>query len=291
MPISSSFRKILVRLTPTGLYPMIRTMMNHPAFTQTLSALGVSFYSPAWHLISQGRFSGISLFVDPESQEFARQMLSGKYDEYFYTALLKHRIKGKIIFDVGAHIGFSTLTFAQCVGTTGQVIAFEPNAENFTRLKLNLGNNPELSLRTQVYPYALAAKNGKETFVFSRNIEDGSSSGSFLQSAHTHLQKSVYEAEFGFVRRVVITKTLDSFTHTKKIVPDIIKIDVEGAEASVLEGARACIRNHHPTLYIELHSVYASLQVTEFLLQEDYHLEVLHTESDGRVFIVAMPKG
>jgi hypothetical protein len=79
-----------------------------------------------------------------------------------------------------------------------------------------------------VYPYALAAKNGKETFVFSRNIEDGSSSGSFLQSAHTHLQKSVYEADFGFVRRVVITKTLDSFIHSKGIVPDIIKIDVEG---------------------------------------------------------------
>jgi FkbM family methyltransferase len=287
---SSIIRKLLVRVTPVGLYPKIRSMMNHPAFQRAITALGISLYSPAWHTITAGPFRGIALFVDPESQEFSRQMLAGNYDAYFYTELLKHRIKGKIIFDIGAHIGFSTLTFAYCVGTKGQVVAFEPNAENFTRLQQNLQRNPALASQTQIYPFALAAKNGKETFVFSRNIEDGSSSGSFLQSAHTHLQKSVYEEDFGFVRRQVVTKTLDSFIRSKKIVPDILKIDVEGAEASVLEGASECIRTHHPTLYIELHSVYASLQVTQFLLNEHYSLEVLHTEADGRVFVVATHK-
>jgi hypothetical protein len=50
----------------------------------------------------------------------------------------------------------------------------------------------------------------------------------------------------------VKTDTLDNFTKEKNIIPDVIKIDVEGHELSVLKGAENFISKHHPTLIIEI---------------------------------------
>ena len=58
------------------------------------------------------------------------------------TALVRKEIKrGDVVLDVGANVGYYTLIFAECVGETGKVFAFEPDPTNFALLKKNIEAN------------------------------------------------------------------------------------------------------------------------------------------------------
>lgn len=229
----------------------------------------------------------MSMYLEEENEHWGKPVLAGKYDIYFFNALSKLPTKGKVIFDVGAHIGLSSLPFAKMVGSKGKVIAFEPNPANRERLLLNLERNPKLASAITIESLALSNVNGTQDFLFTENIEDGTSSGSFLSGAHTLMKRTVYEEELRFQKMKVTTQTLEKYCKAKSIVPDIIKIDVEGAEYLVIEGAKTILRKHKPTLFIELHSIFNGYKVTEQLLTMGYTISVLHEEKDGRCFIAA----
>ena len=72
--------------------------------------------------------------------------------------------------------------------------------------------------------------------------------------------------------------------------PDILKIDVEGAEFLVLSGAKNILLNKKPTIFLEIHSMRNMFNVVSFLSALSYKLEILEEEPDGRVFIEAKPK-
>jgi hypothetical protein len=57
----------------------------------------------------------------------------------------------------------------------------------------------------------------------------------------------------GFVRRTVPITTLDSETVALNLVPNVLKIDVEGAEWEVLKGAEQILQRYHPMLFLSLH--------------------------------------
>ena len=281
-------RSVLVGLTPPIVYPMLRTVLNSAAFTSLSKRLGVNFYSSTWNTIKKGKFKGISLFLDAsKGSVWSKDVLSGAYDDYIFHYLKSSSLLGKTHFDIGAHVGITALCFAQLVGSKGRVVAFEPNTFNLERLYVNINRNTPLKKRIQVEPLALSNKNGKEEFTFSSNIEDGTSSGSFLSSAHTILDKDSYVNDFGFRKVQVKTITLDSYVQRTGLKPDSLKIDVEGAEIFVLEGAKQTLKKHHPMMFIELHSIYNAFRVAEMLVQMGYAMKLLHEERDGRCFIVA----
>jgi FkbM family methyltransferase len=283
MANKTQIRSLLVSFTPPILYPVIRSIMN------VSSGFRGSFYSPTWNMIEKGPFKGIQLFFDATTGTGEKELLTGKYDSYFFTYLKKLPVKGKTFFDIGAHIGSSSLPFAQLVGPKGKIVAFEPNIYNFERLRMNIEKNLSLAPRIEVHNIAVSNKNGHENFVFSSNIDDWTSSGSFLSSAHTAMQKDVYEDQLGFKRVQVKTTTLDSFVKTHTQIPDYVKVDVEGAEIFVLQGAQDILLKHKPILFIELHSIFNGYKVTELLKELRYTLTLLHEEKDGRCFIVAHP--
>ena len=242
-----------------------------------------------WNEIEGGYLKGRKLFIDKDG--VWKDMLTSKYDDFFFEYLQTLDLKGKVVFDVGAHIGYSSLGFAQAVGLGGKVYAFEPNNVNRERFEKILSENKELEKVINIHNVGIADKDGEEEFVFSDNVDNGTSSGSFLDESDTFWEKSVYERETGFQRTKVKVVTIDSLSKVGiNEKPALIKIDIEGAESLALEGAQKTLAEYKPTLLIEIHSIYNMYKCYDILAKLGYTIELLHRENDGRCFIAATVK-
>jgi hypothetical protein len=85
----------------------------------------------------------------------------------------------------------------------------------------------------------------------------------------------------------------DTLMHQKLVpMPSLIKIDVEGAELLVLEGAMELLTTHKPFLLIEVHNIIMMFKVQKLLSRLEYDLEILDEENSSvsRCFIRARPK-
>jgi FkbM family methyltransferase len=248
-------------------------------------------YTASWNKIQKGSLVGVELYVDPKG-EWQQQMLSGEYDDYFSRYLDALDTKGKVIYDIGAHIGYSALFFAEKVGPTGHVITFEPNPFNVERIKLIFGKNKELASRIEIAEVAVSDKNGEDTFVFSSYLDNGTSSGSFIESAHTIYPQEGYHNDLGFKSMKVKTVALDMPTDIfrAKKDPDIIKLDIEGAEFLALRGMIKTIERSKPIVLVEVHSIYNMYILGEIFKELGYVLELLKEETDGRCFFAAKYK-
>jgi FkbM family methyltransferase len=219
------------------------------------------------------------------------EMVEGKCDTFTYQWLAANiDISSKTIWDIGAQIGYHTLAFSELVGPKGHVTAFEPNPFNVERIKQNLKCNLDLAERISLIEYALSDKNGESNFVYSSEIDDGRSSGSYLESIRTPAPSSVYES---FSRIVVKTVRADTLVENNQVlIPDIIKLDVEGAEYLVLLGSTTLISEYKPIWVIEIHNVETMFYVHQFLNEHGYDLEILDKAniSNSRCFIAAKPK-
>jgi FkbM family methyltransferase len=162
---------------------------------------------------------------------------------------LKKKVKlGDVIIDVGAHVGITTMVMARLAGETGHVHAFEPNpicrAALIDHLKLN-----RLSGRATVNPLAVGERETTTTF-----YAVGTSGISSLSDAHVDDTAQ---------RMEVPMTTLDLYCESNNIQPSLIKIDVEGFEFSVLNGARRVLSECRPNLLIELHPMnWSALGIT-----------------------------
>jgi FkbM family methyltransferase len=279
-------RLFVVRLIPVAFHPPILKAANTIANAMGGQRFQQMMFSPTWHVIQRGPGKGTQLFMD-NSGGLASEMIQGTYDEYFFEAVKKKKPEGKVIFDVGAHIGYDTLIFAKMVRKKGRVIAFEPNPFNRERLELNLSQNTQLADRVIVHDVALSDTEGIVDFLMTNMVDGWASSGSFLDTAHTNMEHDKYEKELGFQRTKTTVTTIDAYVKKHKVKPDVIKIDVEGAEQEVIRGAMRTLKNTKPVLYIELHSIFSTLQVTQLLTQLKYHFTILKEEKDGRCFIEA----
>ncbi len=290
MPSINAVRKLVVGFTPPIFYPMILKVINSEIMHSFLRKSGAHFYSLSWHVVPKGKLKGLRFFLDSSSGEWQQSMTTGTYDEYFLDVLKGINLKKKVFVDIGAHIGYSSLCFARLSDGQGTSYAFEPNQYNRERLQMHIENNGKYGDAIRVYPQAISDKNGKAEFVFTNNVDGWTSSGSFLDSAHTTMAHDKYERDYGFIRSKIETITLDSFAKKEKVIPDVIKIDVEGAEHLVLAGGRETLTKNRPLLLIELHSIFATVRSMDLLSQYGYQTKILH-EEEGRVFIVATAKG
>jgi FkbM family methyltransferase len=144
---------------------------------------------------------------------------------------------GDTCFDVGANVGFFTLIAARLVGRRGRVVAFEPGPDNLQVLRQNLAANAA----TQVTVSASAVSN-----------TDGSGRLRLADYSGGHSLAPPQATEASGVI-AVDTVTLDAFVRDHDIgAPDVVKIDVEGAEPAVLEGMATLLDEHRPVLVVEI---------------------------------------
>ncbi|HSW90184.1 MAG TPA: FkbM family methyltransferase [Patescibacteria group bacterium] len=283
----NQLRKLAVGLVPPLFYPAILSVVNSRGLNLFLRKTGNSLYHPTWNTVPSGKLKGLKLFIDSSSGEWEQTMALGTYDLHFTRYLQKMNLNGKVFFDIGAHIGYSSLIFETLSKGRGKVVAFEPNEFNRERFEMHRNMNQKMGEKISIYPYAVSNENGKQEFVFTNNVDGWTSSGSFLAGAHTRLNGGVYEAELGFKRAKVRTVKLDSFVTRQKIHPDIIKIDVEGAEFLVIAGGMKTLQKDKPILLIELHSIFATVRTLEMLSSVGYVTQILDEDKDGRVYIAA----
>jgi FkbM family methyltransferase len=162
----------------------------------------------------------------------------------FESLLFKDSIKKSMtVIDIGANIGYYTLIAAQLVGS-GTVYAFEPEPDNYKILCKNIKiNNYDNVVAIQ---QAVSNKKGRSEFY----IDKFDISGNSLSFA-TRLDSSNKSAEINSVW--IETITLDDFFSrlSEHVKIDIIKMNAEGAEGLVFEGAKATLTRNKPKVFME----------------------------------------
>ncbi len=210
-------------------------------------------------------------------------MVAGTFDAFLHQAVQgRIRLEGAVGWDVGAHFGYHSLALA---AQGAQVVAFEPNALNAARLRENLARNPQLAARVRLRPEALSDREGTLEFVQSTDLEE-TSSGSHLAAGTPPAGELAYER---FQRVAVTCARADALIAAGEPPPTVMKVDVEGAEVLVLEGARELLRRHKPLLLVEVHHIRLMFHLRPLLEGCGYRLALLDEEHAGpsRCFLVA----
>ena len=191
----------------------------------------------------------------------------GTYEVARIRAFANMVTPGAVAYDVGANVGIYSLLASLRAGPSGRIYAFEPLERNVRYLRRHISlNNIQ---NCAVFAEAVCNEEGTRSF-----------SAAGLDSSMARLSS---EGELS-----VPSITLDScFFGTKRLrPPDIIKIDVEGAELEVLEGARRVIAEFHPAIFAEIHGTQLHADCRAFLLKEGYHLD----EAYGQLIATAAHK-
>lgn len=236
-------------------------------------------------LFDEGNLKDISIYSTEEYRRYAYK--DGNYDlELFADFNIKQRDKEiHTIIDVGCFVGINSMLFAKNSNENARIISFEPNPWNFNRIRLNLSLNKTLQDKITLYNCALGNKDGYESMRLSSNIDKGYSSTSRLNEAHSKIHSE--NLPDGFVDYNVKVCRLDSFIEKNEICPDVIKVDIEGAENIFLEGAFNTIKRYHPIIYMELHSEFCAVECMKIFSMLGYSVDVLHEDEDNRVLICA----
>jgi FkbM family methyltransferase len=179
--------------------------------------------------------------------------LYGEFSEGEADAFRQLIAPGQVVLDIGANIGAHTISFAKLVGPDGAVLAFEPQRIVYQMLCGNIALN------------AL-------TNVFANHLALGRDAGTVLVPQLDYARPGNYggialgSSPSGERVPVVPLDSLD--------LPrcDFIKIDVEGMERDVLEGAARTIERFQPTLYVENDRADRSPALVEYLLGMGYRL-------------------
>lgn len=149
---------------------------------------------------------------------------------------------GQVIYDVGANCGQMALFFSRMTGHEGRVIAFEPIPDNAEIARRNFKLNGITNV--DMHELALAREAGEQEFLFD-------------PARHTMgvlVSESVKMRDWAQTT-TVRCESIDHLVENGLPMPDLIKIDVEGAAREVLGGAEILLSRRPPSLFIELHAL------------------------------------
>jgi FkbM family methyltransferase len=185
-------------------------------------------------------------------------MLLGRYEPTVVSEILS---AGPIdvAYDVGAHHGFMSLVLSKLVGKTGRVFAFEPIPENQGTIDRLIDMN-RLDQVIQVTRLALGESNGKKRMLLR-------------EYSSMHQLEEAYQGRGCDNHSTVDVEscTVDSFIFERgNPFPQLIKIDVEGAELSVLKGAVKTLEVHRPIFVVEIHGSQNALKIWKLLQGTGY---------------------
>ena len=185
--------------------------------------------------LDKGFFMKLDL-ADPEQ---LKVYFYGHYHERYEADLVQRLLTGGDIFwDVGANVGYFTLVAATALNQRGRIVAFEPGKNAFERLTENIALNAYRNIRT--FPVAVTDREGEAVLHLAGDIAD--SSASLYPAA---------QAQAG--QEVCRTVALDHFLRSEGLrPPDLIKLDAEGAELAVLQGAQGLLTDSPPLWLMEM---------------------------------------
>ena len=187
--------------------------------------------------------NGDALMLCPE---FAHaEPLHDEWEPELYASFKATLRPGMTVLDVGASFGLYAIAAGRAVGPAGRVYAFEPASVSASALRRHLEWNG-VAERVEVVEAAVTDRSGHATFF----EQDASFVASLVESAARQEER---RAGTPVVARRVRTVALDDFCGERGLEPDVVKIDVEGAEAAVLRGAREILGARRGRLFLEVH--------------------------------------
>lgn len=211
-------------------------------------------------------------------------------DAWFFELAKNH----KVIFDIGANVGYTAL-LAMIQNPDRDYILVDPNPIALQKAIGNLLNN-NLGFKAQYYS-AFVSNTLNESIRF---YTLGSGAAGSMHRSHAESADAVNSFQ------TVSTVTLDYLYSYYSLTPDLVKIDVEGAETLVIQGAKMLAQETKCTFFVEMHNVQdlgmerATDMMIEWSRTNDYRVWYLKTgeellsgepvKSRGKCHILLLPK-
>ena len=168
--------------------------------------------------------------------------------------------KGMTVIDVGAHVGIYSLMASDAVGINGKVIAIEPSPTTAALLRRHIFINRRTNVK--VVEAVVGRMEQEVSFAYCLDPTDP------IAFANSIAYKN------GGKQAIVRMRTLDEIC--QDCAPELIKIDAEGAELDVLQGARKVLCVHRPLVIVAIHPDPLRMlgttprQVVEFMASQNY---------------------
>jgi FkbM family methyltransferase len=207
-----------------------------------------------------GTFDNAALYVSPAAGLRFIFSPMARIDPPLLMAAYKLIKAGDVIWDIGANIGLFALAAAVRSGKRGTVIAFEPDVWLVQLLRRTSAAQPAQNAPITVVPVAVASEIALRRF----SIAARSRACNALEEYGNSQMGGVEE------QQVVAAFNLD-WLLTKLPIPDVIKIDVEGAELEVLRNQSRILNQVRPVIICEVASQ-SSDEITRLLTGASYRL-------------------
>lgn len=196
-----------------------------------------------WRSETVARRGGLTWSLDAREGIDLTILLRGVFERSTHRALCRLARPGQTIVDIGANIGAHALHLARWTGAAGRVVAFEPTEFAFAKLTKNLALNPDIQGRviarqTLLVPAAGTAleESVASSWPVDGGVADDAGMGSRRMSTKGARASTLDDELAGLdIERV-----------------HLVKMDVDGHESSVLEGARILLRRDAPPIVMEL---------------------------------------
>ena len=216
--------------------------------------------------IAGGILAGHPFLLDMQSE---KDYWLGTYETMMLEIIQKLVKPGWVVYDVGANVGYLTVLFAKLVGETGLVYAFEPYPANVQRLKNNVELN-HYTERVQVFQSAVGKREGTVDFYIGASDDTGKIEGIISEKEKMNGEKIS-----------VPCIALDEFIiQAGNRPPQLVKMDIEGAEVLAMQGMLDLVWKVKPVLLIEIHGLAAAESVWTHLTKADYW--IYRVGNDGK---------
>jgi len=169
-------------------------------------------------------YFGARILIDTRNVQHMRLITHGCFEKGVSWAIDQNIHEGQTMIDVGANIGFFTLLGCQKVGPRGKVIAFEPNPIIFEMMNTSVFANA-FRKRSECHNVAAFNEEGEMEFTWGTHDHGG---GRLITPDLKRMSDN---------QTSVRTAKLDDLVDPKDYPISLIKIDTEGAEPYVLDGA------------------------------------------------------
>lgn len=189
------------------------------------------------YVVTAGPAAGIRFLISLPDD---KGIWTGTYESEFSALIARSVSAGACCYDIGGFHGY--IAGVMAVAGAARVCIFEPNPDNRARLDAMVALNP--SRPFEVVPVAVGAIDTTAEFsVMSEGSMGKLRSSSFQRDADSN--STIH----------VAVRAIDGMVSTDQVPPpDLIKIDVEGAEVDVLRGGWRTISNRRPIIFLEVHS-------------------------------------
>jgi FkbM family methyltransferase len=227
----------------------------------------------AQHSFAMRWYRNLRIWLYLGNDQSWAMFVGGAYEPNEFAFLATVLRPGMTFVDVGANEGLYTAFAARWVRAKGRVLAVEPSSRERARLSRNVDLNRLRNVA--IVPVAASSRSGEAVLRIAGYGHEG----------HNTLGAFIYDTSLAREETVPLARLDDVVRKANVDRVDVMKVDVEGAELGVLEGAHDVLSRDHPILVLELcdaalqHQGARSSDVVDLLKGHGYRLFVFDPTS------------